>query len=105
MTWVTDDGKRIAAIVPVDAGEEYEKRFSAPDANVVADPYSDKPRPVGRNTVVRFGDAEFGSKYGAFDVRLTEDGELEVSIYDALGSKAAILPRADNSVRIRRVQQ
>jgi hypothetical protein len=72
------------------------------DSDVFADPYSDVKRPLGRGTMIEFGDKD--SEHGAWDVSL-QDGELHVTLHSlrAAGT-AAVIPWSSTSVRVRSVR-
>ena len=71
---------------------------SAP--NVFASPYSDPPLAVGRDVQIRF----LTTEDSAFDVEV-EDGELMVSLHDLRSCAIAVLPRSDNSIKIRKLEK
>jgi hypothetical protein len=93
-----ENGLRYAAIVPVEAAEEYERHFEFEPgaANVFADPYSDKLSPIGRDVMIQFGDTETG----AFMVEL-KDGELKIRFHSLIRVSIGVLPESSNSVTLR----
>lgn len=93
-----DEGAPYAAIVPVEAAQEYEKRFDFEPgtANVFADPYSEESHPIGRDVMIQFGDTETG----AFMVEL-KDGELKISLHALTRASIGVLPKSSNSISIR----
>ena len=64
------------------------------DSNTFADPYSESPRPLGRDTLIEFRAGEtFGERFRVY----LRDGVLEVGGGDGV----AVLPRASNVVEIK----
>lgn len=80
-----------------------EKLAAGPaDSDVFADPYNETPRPLGRGTIIEFGDKD--SAGGAWNVEL-RDGELRVSLRSLrLQGAVAVIPWSSSSVRIRSVR-
>jgi hypothetical protein len=72
------------------------------DSDVFADPYGDSPRPLGRGTMIEFGDKD--SEHGAWNVAL-QDGELHITLHSlrAAGT-AAVIPWSSTSLRVRSVR-
>ena len=65
------------------------------DSDVFADPYSDVRRPLGRGTMIQFGDIE----NGAWNVELKR-GILEIHFQSLRYSGLAILPSSSSLIRI-----
>lgn len=65
------------------------------DSDTFADPYRDVPRPLGRGTMIRFGDVEGG----AFHVNF-EDGQLRIQFSSLRSRGLVVLPESSNSVRV-----
>lgn len=64
------------------------------DSRVFADPYSDPPRPLGRDTSIDF---KLGEGWGQrINVRIEDDG---IKIMG--GNRLSIIPKASNVVHIR----
>lgn len=83
--------QREERIVQLSAGD--------PDSNTFLEPYwPGPPRPVGKDTQVRFG--ALGFEGGSFDVQFdSTTGELEVVAQSGLMREPVILPQMSNSVR------
>ena len=65
------------------------------DSRVFADPYSDSPRPLGSDPLVRFGGPEFER---TFDVQLSGGG-IQVLVNDD-GGVPVIMPQSRNTFTI-----
>jgi hypothetical protein len=71
-------------------------------SNVFAEPYSDTPRPLGRDTMIRFGNID--TEEGSWNVEV-RDGELVIVFQSLLGRQGVgVIPLSSNSVKLRSVE-
>lgn len=70
------------------------------DSDTFADPYRDVPRPLGKGTMIQFGDVE----EGAFNVSF-EDGQLRIQFASLRSQGLVVLPWSSNSVRLEGARQ
>ena len=70
-----------------------------PGSDTFADPYGEKPLPLGRSAMVRFNGSD--TTDDTFDVSM-RGGELQILV-NGTREDTAIVPQSNNTVRIRRI--